>query len=285
VQNDFNLLGHVHAISRISSVTCAVNQGAPRPLRFTVFRRIVHYGDFNADIPVASLDAGDNRIVIRATDCEGRVAEANVVVTRLTGSYPLPVDISWSAVHSLEDVGMCTDGRWVHGPQGLRTVEVGYDRVFLIGNRSWKDYEVTAPITILGFSQKSGPQSATVHHAGFCLRWAGHSTEDNGSGDQPKWGLHPRGGIVWLTSLRGGLPPVRQFYPGDSERWQTFVPFPIQFGRPFWMKGRCETLAGDGVTRYSFKVWNRQEPEGWDFQVTQKSDVALRTGGLALVAH
>lgn len=51
------------------------------------------------------------------------------------------------------------------------------------------------------------------------------------------------------------------------------------------MKGRCETLAGDGVTRYSFKVWNRQEPEGWDFQVTQKSDVALQTGGLALVAH
>jgi hypothetical protein len=144
---------------------------------------------------------------------------------------------------------------------------------------------VTAPITIHGFSPKNGPQSGTVHHAGFCFRWAGHSTEDNKPGDQPKWGLHPRGGIVWLTSLEGGLPPVRQFWPGDSERFQTFGPFPIQFGRPFWMKGRCETLEGHGLARYSFKMWNDREPEEWDFQVTQKSDFALRTGGLALVAH
>ena len=285
-QDDFNVLGHIYSVNPISSVTCLVNDGAPRALRFTVSTRIVKYGDFNADIPVASLRAGDNHIVIQATDSQGRIANANTIVKReLAGTYHLPARISWRAVHSLEDVGLCTDGRWTYGPQGLRTAEIGYDRVFLIGNRSWKDYEVTAPITIHGFSQKNGPQSGTVHHAGFCLRWAGHSTEDNSPGDQPKWGLHPRGGIVWLTSLHGDLPPVRQFWPGDSERWQTFAPFPIQFGRPFWMKGRCETLEGHGVTRYSIKVWNDKEPKGWDFQVTQKSDSALRTGGLALVAH
>jgi len=285
-QDDFNVLGHVYCTNSISSVNCSVNRSAPRPLRFSVSTRIVRYGDFNADIPVASLRGGDYHILIEATDSAGNVATANVIVTRqLNGAYPLPAKISWGAVRSLEDVGLCTDGRWVYGPQGLRTAEIGYDRVFLIGNKTWKDYEVTAPVTIHGFSPKNGPQSGTVHHAGFCLRWAGHSTEDNEPGDQPKWGLHPRGGIVWLTSLEGGLPPVRQFWPGDSERFQTFAPFPIRFGRPFWMKGRCETLEGHGVTLYSFKVWNDREPEKWDFQVSQKSDFALHAGGLALVAH
>jgi hypothetical protein len=288
VQEDFNLLGHVHAVNPIASLTCSVNGGAPSPLRFTVFRRIVKYGDFNADIPLASLYAGKNHVSIQATDSAGQTASAKITITRhLTGAYPLPAKIAWRSVQDVEDVGLCTDGRWTYGPDGLRTAEIGYDRVFLIGNRTWKDYEVTAPVTIHAFSQRNGPQSGSVHHAGFCLRWAGHSSENNAPGEQPKWGLHPRGGIVWVTSRDGILPVMRQFYPGDSERWQTFAPFPIQFGRPFWMKGRCETQEGDGVTRYSFKVWNtpEREPNGWDFQVIQKSELALRVGGLALVAH
>jgi hypothetical protein len=287
-QDDFNLLGHVYATSPIARVTCSVNGDNPKPLQFNVFRRIVQYGDFNADIPLASLPAGDNRIIIQATDTEGRASSADVTITRVAaGTYPLPARINWASVRDLEEVALCTDGRWTYGPKGLRTAEIGYDRVLLIGNRLWKDYEVTAPVTIHSFSRRSGPQSSAVHHAGFCLRWTGHSTEENAPGDQPKWGLHPRGGVVWVTSRDGSLPMVRQFYPGDSEQWQTFAPFPIQFGRPFWMKGRCETLVGDGATRYSFKVWNtaEQEPRDWDFRVTQRSDLALRSGGLALLAH
>lgn len=53
------------------------------------------------------------------------------------------------------------------------------------------------------------------------------------------------------------------------------------------MKGRCQTLEGPNITRYSFKVWNtgNSEPAGWDFEVVQNSDTALSAGGLALVAH
>ena len=89
-----------------------------------------------------------------------------------------------------------------------------------------------------------------------------------------------------MTIQKGKFPPVRQFYSGDSERFQTFDPFPIRFGRPFWMKGRCETLE-PAVSRYSFKVWDvdAAEPAGWDFQVVQDSPTALRSGGVALIAH
>ncbi len=126
-----------------------------------------------------------------------------------------------------------------------------------------------------------------MKHVGFCLRWAGHSSGDNRVDDQPRSGLHPRGGIVWLTVAEGRLPPVRQFYPGDSEIFQTFDPFAVRFGEPFLMKGSCETLVPE-TKRYSFKVWgiDAAEPADWVFQVVQHSATALRSGALlALVAH
>jgi hypothetical protein len=289
-QDDFNVLGHVYAANPIASVTCSVNGGVPKLLEFRILRRIVRYGDFNADIPVASLHFGDNDVMIQATDSTGRTTSTQVNVTRsMVGAYPLPAKISWGSVSNLQDVGQCVDGRWVSGPDGLRSSEAGYDRIFLIGDRTWKDYEATASITIHGFSKKNGAESGVGHCAGFCMRWAGHSTEDNAPGDQPKWGLYPRGGVTWLVwRTRDGLmSPFRNFLHGESEDDRDFAPFPVQLGRSFWMKGRCETLDGDGVTGYSFKVWNKsaQEPSEWDYRVTQKSNYALRSGGLALVAH
>src|ERR1035438_3100764 len=90
VQDDFNVLGHIYSANPISSVTCSVNRSAPKPLWFTASRRIVRYGDFNADIPLAFLRAGDNRIVIEATDTEGAVGGADLIVTpKLTGERTL----------------------------------------------------------------------------------------------------------------------------------------------------------------------------------------------------
>jgi hypothetical protein len=291
-QDDFNVLGRVHSENPISRLTFSVNGGAPRKLRVAQYRRLVEDGDFNADIPWSIFKVGRNTVLLEAIDIKGRVGRAVVKVQRYPeGDYPLPTRIRWRSVKDPEDVGQYTDGRWQLTAQGLRTAQIGYDRIFLIGNRNWKDYEVTAQATIHALSHWNGPQSWVVRHVGFCMRWTGHSREDNLSDDQPKWGLHPRGGVLFLTIRDGLFPPVRQFYPGDSEKFQTFSPFPIELGRPFWMKGRCETLPDDasgvGVTRYSFKLWNHveSEPANWDFQVVQTSRTALRQGGVALVTH
>jgi hypothetical protein len=44
---------------------------------------------------------------------------------------------------------------------------------------------------------------------------------------------------------------------------------------------------GEGVTRYDFKIWKSAtaEPATWFWQQVQVSHHALRTGGLALLAH
>jgi hypothetical protein len=308
-QDDFNVLGHVGSGDPISQLTCSVNGGSPRKLKFTQYRRLVEDGDFNADIPVTSLATGLNEVVLQATDIQGRVGKANVNIQRYPkGDYPLPAHIRWRSVIDPEDVGQYTDGKWMLTPEGLRTAQIGYDRIFLIGNRRWKDYEVTAQGTIHALSRQNGPQSSTVRHIGLCLRWAGQSTEKNDPNDSPKWGLYPFGGLLFLTVRNGQFPPVPQFYPGHSEnaksfspKWYTFAPFQIELGRPFWMKGRCETLfddaSGAGVTRYSFKLWNvtrysfklwnqvEPEPEDWNIQEVQVSQTALPQGGVALVAH
>ena len=53
---------------------------------------------------------------------------------------------------------------------------------------------------------------------------------------------------------------------------------------------RCMTLPDDGtegVTRYSFKLWKESEiePTRWNWEVDQKSQHALRKGGVVLLAH
>src|SRR3954451_19223104 len=49
VQGDFNVTGHVHGGYPLRSLTYRVNGGNPRPLAFKRSKRIVEYGDFNAD--------------------------------------------------------------------------------------------------------------------------------------------------------------------------------------------------------------------------------------------
>ena len=291
-QDDFNVLGHVYSKYPLTSFTWAVNGGEERSLDIFAYRRIAAYGDFNADIPTRNLRIGSNTITLKAVDNRHHATETVVTVTRVSSAeYPFPVKIRWSSVKNPESVGQYSDGRWEITPAGLRTTQIGYDRLFLIGNRRWKDYEIACKVTVHGMSLKNGLQSSVVRHVGFCMRWSGHSLEDNKPNDQPKWGLHPRGGIVWLTIRDGQLPPMRQFYRGDSERRETYEPFPISFGKAFWMKGRCESLPderdGSGVTKYSFKVWDigTDEPSNWDYEVSQSSSTALRTGGCALVAH
>lgn len=47
----------------------------------------------------------------------------------------------------------------------------GYDRLLAIGDMSWKDYEVTVPITVHSLNTNDLSNSAGV---GLIARWRGH---------------------------------------------------------------------------------------------------------------
>ena len=48
------------------------------------------------------------------------------------------------------------DGEWIRTDKGLRTKHTGYDRLFVLGTKKWRDYEVTIPITINGVTAETG---------------------------------------------------------------------------------------------------------------------------------
>jgi hypothetical protein len=140
-----------------------------------------------------------------------------------------------------------------------------------------------------GYDPDHQPKSGYLPFGGLgWLRWTGGFT------GQPKMHFHYGDTVGWADE---GLPPVQ---PAGSESgpapfaavaYSDFGPAAVQPGGTYWMRMRCETLPdtpqGEGVTRYSWKIWDAIDPEplDWAFEITQESAVALRRGGVVLVAH
>jgi len=293
-QKDFNLVGHIEPWPEITKLDWKLNSGGAKSMSFRAFRRLVSDGDFNADIPISLMIPGTNRVQLTARFQDGRKLEHTVIVQRATGSRPLPCHIRWRELHDVQDAGHVVDGKWGIVDGRLRTLQTGYDRVFLIGERTWRDYQVRSSFVINSVSRETTPLSGG-NGVGFIFRFCGHVVGGPRKfpAAQPKWGYQPFGAIGWLRwdERKSDLPPVRQFYPGDSDRGLDFGRFPAQLGRVYSVLLACATLPEDiqgrGVTRYSFKIWDAEQPEPteWDWQQVQASETALRRGGLALVAH
>ncbi|HRX80342.1 MAG TPA: hypothetical protein P5307_14825 [Pirellulaceae bacterium] len=322
-QDDFNLLGEVSHSDSLVSLKYQINDDDWQALEFAKdspgFRRLAAKGHFNADIPVERLRDGVNHISVQATDRYGRVSNEQVTINKLTGSYLLPAVIQWSKVTDPQSVGQIVDGHWGLTDDGLRTVQPAYDRVFVIGEQKWQDYEVTVDVTIHDVTTTTSDVSGG-NGLGVIMRFAGHVNggHRNFPTAQPKWGYQPFGAIGWLRWEQGKseLAPQKQFYAGYADHQLDFGKFPIQLDATYRMKLRCETLeelpqqasqldnsttvqenatdrrnnnrtVDQGITRYCFKIWraNHEVPSQWDWQVVQISTHALRRGGLALVAH
>ena len=303
-QADFNLLGNVsdpdgvqglkYRLNSAGSVGLtvrkAIEPGEIPSNQVQRWRRLAATGDFNADIPIEDLQPGANQVELIAEDELGNISSVTVTVNKETGNSLLPYTVDWSTVSDPQNVGQYVDGKWTLESDGLRTSEIGYDRLFLLGETAWQDYDVTVPVTV----HQLDPADYVKSGVGIIMRFTGHVVggHRNFPEAQPKWGYQPFGSIGWLrwdASNQGE--PRKQFYYGDSDRTRNYGRMGFNFGTTYIMKMRAETLPdesdGRGVTRYSWKAWEEgtAEPSRWDWTFTQKSQHALRRGGVALVAH
>jgi hypothetical protein len=297
-QHDFNLMGNVVAIEQLDTLAYSLN-GAPDVGlnvgrgKFGDNRRLVAPGDFNADIPVSLLRPGQNTIVVTAKDAKGRKTTIKSYVEKVKGNYPLPVRIDWNKVKDPQVAGQYVDGEWAIENGGLRTLRTGYDRVFLIGDTTWQDYEVSVPFTVHRVDSETGPVSGG-NGLGLLMRFTGHVNGGPGNfpTGQPKWGYQPFGCIGFLRWKKNEPDgeAFKQFYRGDKNHIENYGTIAIKPGNVYHMRMRCVTLPDEGVegvTRYSWKIWQEgeTEPSAWDWEVVQKSEHALRKGGLVLLAH
>jgi hypothetical protein len=293
-QDTFNVLGHVDPWEEIDRLEWSLNWYQAVPLSFRAFRRLAANGDFNADVPVGMLDPGSNQFYVTAYFKDWDPITHTVTIVHENGSTPLPCEIQWHEVGNPQDVGQYVDGRWQLTEAGLRTATTGYDRLFLVGEKAWRDYEVCTAITVHRVDATTSPLSGG-NGVGLMTRFAGHTTGGHRHfpSGQPTWGYQPFGAIGWLRWNKGGSDqaPQLQFFAGDSDQAENFGEFPLKIGDTYGLRMRCKTLADDtaetGVTRYSFKIWpaDSSEPKAWTWQHVQSSPYALRQGALALVAH
>jgi len=293
-QKDFNVVGHIEPWQEVTKLDWRLNSRGAKAMTFRAFRRLVSDGDFNADIPISFMVLGTNRVQLTARFRDGRTLERTVLVEKATGSRPLPCHIRWRDLQNVQDAGQVVDGKWGIEGGRLRTLQTGYDRVFLIGERNWRDYQVRSSFVINSLSRETTALSGG-NGVGFIFRFCGHVVGGPRQfpAAQPKWGYQPFGAIGWLRWDKGkpDVPPVKQFYAGHNDRELGFGRFPVKPGRVYSVLLACETQPDDpqgrGVTRYSFKIWDAEQPEpaAWDWQRVQTSETALRRGGLALVAH
>ena len=151
-QPDFNLMGQVFTVDDVAQLTYSLN-GGPE----------------NADITIEDLHLGGNEIAISATDANGHVDTQTLIVERLEGDSTRPFSIVWNEIENPQDVGQYVDGHWTKGPYGLRTQHTGYDRIFLLGNAHWRDYEVTVPVTIHLSTRLPDRQVATMVWGSSCV--------------------------------------------------------------------------------------------------------------------
>lgn len=297
-QHDFNLIGNVLAIEQLDTLVYSLNGSPPVGLnigrgKFGDNRRLAAPGDFNADIPISMLRPGENTIVVTAKDAKGRKTTVKAYVEKVKGNYPLPVKIDWKEVKDPQDVGQYVDGEWAIGNGGLRTLRTGYDRVFLIGDTTWQDYDVSVPFTVHRVDTETGPVSGG-NGLGLLMRFTGHVNGGprNFPTGQPKWGYQPFGCIGFLRWKKNEPDgeAFKQFYRGDKNHIENYGTIAIKSGNVYHMRMRCVTLpdeGAEGITRYSWKIWQdgETEPTAWDWEVVQKSEHALRKGGVVLLAH
>ncbi len=286
-QRWINILGSVSPAERIAQLEYALNGGDFRPLsKGPDLYRLASAGDFNVEIDHADLDAGENRVVLRAKDRDGVMTDETVVVDYTAGgAWRLPYEFDFADVTNLQDVCQVVDGRWRLDKDGVRTADPYYDRVLAFGDMSWTDYAVTAEVIFHDFPgpQAGGGPGFGVNHAGITLRWRGHDDD----GRQPHIAWYPLGAATEFTLQKDLSQCKWRIIPGPPEKIvYADEPYPIQLEKRYWIKGEVKTMP-DGRNRYRDKIWSpdRNELDFWAVERYEDRSRDFPSGSALLIAH
>ncbi len=214
-----NLLGTVRADggSQPMRLTCRLNCGHAEPLALGPDGlRLREPGDFNAEIPVDSLQRGDNHIRLEAADDHGRTTTADAIIHWQPGRpWPLPWAIDWTTcpdAAAVADHVQIVDGRWRRVPAGVRPVIAAYDRLITVGDMTWRDYRVRVAATIHGFEAHATDPTKLTGGFGILVRWTGHHHDEH----QPHREWRPNGAIAWYRTDWEHGSRIRQFNISDA---------------------------------------------------------------------
>lgn len=288
-----NILGNVaDPDSQVANLSYRLNGGDPVTMRIGPdSRRLLNPGDFNVELDPAQLKAGDNRLVIEAVNSSGAKSTVSVTVTyeKRAGPLPLPYTIDWSKVGSAQEVLQIVDGKWRWDAQGIRPLELGYDRMLAIGDSRWTNYQATVPVTVHGVDPNAFQAKESGDHAGISvdMRWIGHS-DDPRACPPPHCGWNPVGAFNKFFFMPDGNNFLGLKLQEKEEGFPT-IPYRFVVGHTYVFKAAVRTTPQGN--RYQFKVWDQateKEPAAWMFdRVTTPGMTSTEPdhGAFSLVAH
>lgn len=271
-----NILGNVSDEDGISSLVYSLNLGPEIELSIGPDgKRLLFPGDFNIDISRGDLLEGINQVAIIATDTRGvKSSETVEIEYHNDNMWPFPYAVVWSLADNIQDVVQVVDGKWIIGPQSLRTAEVGYNRLVAIGDLVWTDYEILVPITVN--EVRNGNENGGPPALGIQMRWTGHTEDKQNINEQPKSEWNRNVTTAWwhwekTTKL--------EFDHGENE------PFKPQIGVPYLFKLRVESAPDQSAT-YRLKAWEESQPEPDAWNLTHQTPASDPTNGsFLLLAH
>ncbi|MEO1061666.1 MAG: hypothetical protein AAFZ07_09630 [Actinomycetota bacterium] len=283
-----NVTGRVSDPDRVAEVRFRIGDGDERVAGLGPDdRRLVTTNSFNLDLTEAELRSSQ-QLVITVEDLDGDETTRSFTVRDRDRAAPaIDVDLDWSAASSVDEVVDVVDGHWELTPDGLRTVEHGYDRLVVLGDLAWDDYEVLVPMRLEGVVTP-GPRSG-AGGLGVILRWQGHNTS-GGAGGQPIFGFRPKAGeptpfgsIAWVRLRTPNRFELMRHDAVVGPRQTTA----IDLSDWVWLRASVETNP-DGSSTHRLRVWEdgTTEPGAWTLEWTSDDEPEEPAGGsLGLLAH
>lgn len=286
-QRCFNVLGRVRPAPRGTTLIARLGALPPRELKLGPDgARLAAPGDFNLDIDLSTLPAGETSVILEARTPDGELATATLglVSRRDSPEWPLPWNADFTkTTEPLERIVQVIDGRWHLVPDGLAVVEPYYDRVIAFGDPRWSDYEVTARLRLRAqrVPEPDREVGADVIHVALTLRWPGHHADHH----QPHRLWYPLGATCEFRFLDG---PERCRWRILDPRERVADPardLKLSWDRPFCLRARVLTTGPD-ASLYQCKAWSAEtpEPDTWDLEHLKYPET-MRTGCALLVAH
>ena len=283
-----NILGNVSG--EVASMSYSLNGGPAQYLSVGAdTRRLQDAGDFNVEIAYSDLDgsATDDVVTITAVMTNGQTYTQNVIVDYEDGSvWDANYSIDWSSVSDITDVVQVVDGTWTIGQDGVRPVDLGYDRLLTLGDESWDNYQVSMQITPHDLTNVD-PRGRDGGGFALGMLWNGH-TDTPIANAQPHVGWEPGAAFFFHDENGDGNGTIKLHPSLNFFNTLGTTAITINQGTTYNVEMQVE-MVGLYDRLYSLKIWEdgTAEPQNWTLQGVQtfSIDQAPSTGSLYLNAH
>lgn len=280
-----NIIGQVSNHDELHNLSYSfLKSRNPLPIGPTAFR-LAEPGEFNIEIDRTILTPGDYNLGLVAMYKNGDIIREELSFRLENKNAPLPFHINWPDVQNIQDVAQVVDGKWEITDTGLRNINIGYDRAVVIGDSSWRDYDLTTEFTLHSVSDNPNtfvyPSMHVAMH--IAVRWQGH--ED--------WGdIYPRRGWSGFGAL------FSYDYKKDAQQKMVWIvdqiekrsikksmPYSIELGLPYILRAQVYSRPGK-TSVYKMKLWKKGEPEPAEWELEEEGRPGEpEKGSVLLVSH